>query len=58
MTFGNLDVTEFRILSDVDNIDDTDIMNDNEIFQPVDEVVSMRNEPALLEFGLCKTMHR
>ena len=58
MSFGNLDVTEFRILSDVDNIDDTEIMNDNEIFQPIDEVVSMRNVPAPLEFGLCKTMHR
>lgn len=58
MTIGNLDVTEFRIFSDVDNIDDNDNMNDNEIFQPIDEVVSMRNVPAPLEFGLCKTMHR
>ena len=58
MTIGNLDVTECRIFSDVDNIDDNDNMNDNEIFQPIDEVVSMRNVPAPLEFGLCKTMHR
>ena len=48
----------FRIFSDVDNIDDNDNVNDNEIFLPVDEVVSMRNVPAPLEFGLCKTMHR
>ena len=52
MTFGSLDVTEFQ------NIDDNNNVNDNEIFQPVDEVVSMRNVPAPLEFGLCKTMHR